>query len=84
MYIFLYVYENNNLSNVVLTQNSLWKNIPTAKATANVIQKFHNVNREIIYAAIMVKNTSIIAIFIKRYLCAPFPGSPKMSLYLHK
>ena len=32
----------------------------------------------------MVNNTSIIATFNKRYLCAPFPGSPKTFLYLHK
>ena len=32
----------------------------------------------------MVNNTSIIAIFNKRYLCAPFPGSPKTFLYLHE
>ena len=38
-------YVNNNLSTVVLTQNNLWKKIPNAKAPANVIQKFHNVNR---------------------------------------
>ena len=32
----------------------------------------------------MVNNISIIATFIKRYLCAPFQGSPKTFLYLHK
>jgi tryptophan-rich sensory protein len=31
----------------------------------------------------MVKNTSMMATFIKRYLCAPFPGSPNTFLYLH-
>ena len=32
----------------------------------------------------MVNATSMMAIFIKRYLCGPFPSSPKMSLYLHR
>ena len=32
----------------------------------------------------MVNTTSMMAIFNKRYLCAPLPGSPKTFLYLHK
>ena len=71
---------NKNLSRVVSTQYRRCSAIPSRKNPINVYQNGHLNTKERNHAPSMVRIQSAMAT-PKKWVCIPFPGIPKASLY---